>query len=266
MSKSNTDAWGKQLDACEKEYKEGHYENAEKLARSTIEFAEKNKLAASEIAVSYNDLSAILLRLQRYDEAANASSQSLELYKTANDQRGVALACVNLSNVKCMQKDYPAAEKLAREALAIREKILGPDHEEIAICLSNIGNIALRDNRLDEAKPLFDRALAIARKNNDSKDEATIMSNIGSLLRDQKDYPKAEELFTKAIAQHEKLLGTNHPTVAEDLLSYSKCLKKMGRDSDARAMFERAKQIHVEHKLPLPTDDLATVGASETKH
>src|SRR5262249_21770199 len=53
------------------------------------------------------------------------------------------------------------AEKLYRRAIAIKEKVLGPDHPSVAITLVNLGSMKLDAHQPAEAKALLERALRI---------------------------------------------------------------------------------------------------------
>ena len=61
------------------------------------------------------------------------------------------------------QDDHAAARPLLERALAIREKVLGPEHPLYGACLDDLGSI-LRSGRLSAARPLFERALASGKK------------------------------------------------------------------------------------------------------
>jgi hypothetical protein len=48
--------------------------------------------------------------------------------------------------------------------LAIREKVLGPEHPDTAIGLNNLAALLREEGDLAGARPLFERALAIIEK------------------------------------------------------------------------------------------------------
>jgi tetratricopeptide (TPR) repeat protein len=48
-----------------------------------------------------------------------------------------------------------------QRALAIREKVLGPEHPDTAHSLNNLAELYRAQGRPDEAAPLYQRALAI---------------------------------------------------------------------------------------------------------
>ncbi|MBK8232810.1 MAG: tetratricopeptide repeat protein [Candidatus Eisenbacteria bacterium] len=56
------------------------------------------------------------------------------------------------------------ARRLAERSLAIREAHLGPDDPSIATSLSGLGRVLTAMQRLDEAEPILERALAIRRR------------------------------------------------------------------------------------------------------
>ena len=53
----------------------------------------------------------------------------------------MATALDNLASLLQATGDYAAAEPLSRRALAIDEKVLGPDHPEVAIDLNNLAKL-----------------------------------------------------------------------------------------------------------------------------
>jgi Flp pilus assembly protein TadD len=58
--------------------------------------------------------------------------------------------------------DYPEAERLLREAAAIQETNLGPDHPDLATTLNNLAFVCERLQKYDEAERGYRRAHAIA--------------------------------------------------------------------------------------------------------
>jgi DUF2914 family protein/tetratricopeptide repeat protein len=58
--------------------------------------------------------------------------------------------------------DFPAAERMLREAAALQESALGPDHEDVASTLNNLAFVCERTNNLADAERYYRRAHAIA--------------------------------------------------------------------------------------------------------
>jgi tetratricopeptide (TPR) repeat protein len=83
-----------------------------------------------------------------------------------------------------MKGKYDEAELLYRRALAIREKVLGPDHPDVAASLNNLATLLDKQGKYDEAEPLYRRALAIRKKvlGPDHPDVAASLNNLAALL------------------------------------------------------------------------------------
>src|SRR5262249_887596 len=59
---------------------------------------------------------------------------------------------------------YSQAAPLLRNALAMREKALDPEHPLVATSLNKLARLLTEQGDLAEARPLFERALAIRKK------------------------------------------------------------------------------------------------------
>ncbi|HAA26654.1 MAG TPA: kinesin, partial [Cyanobacteria bacterium UBA8553] len=62
------------------------------------------------------------------------------------------------------QGQYAAAIPLAEQALTIREKVLGPEHPDVATILNNLGGLYREQGNFSKAEPLLQRSLAISEK------------------------------------------------------------------------------------------------------
>src|SRR5664280_640789 len=124
--------------------------------------------------------------------------------------------------------DYPGAEPLLRQALAIRERALGPDHPDVAVSLNNVAALLYAKGEYAGAELLFRRALAIDEKalGPDHPDVARDLNNLSLLLEAKGDYAEAEPLLRRALAIGEKALGPNHPRTRQVKLSLNHLLQK----------------------------------------
>jgi len=133
-----------------------------------------------------------------------------------------------------------------REALAIREQVLGPTHPEVATSLYNLAWLLLENGDYAEAKTLFTRALQIREQSfgPNSPEVAPVLNGLGYLLYLSGDYAAARPLLEKALAIWERTLGPNHATVAISLNSLGLVLHHgLGDYAGARSLHERALQI-----------------------
>ncbi|MCP4288365.1 MAG: tetratricopeptide repeat protein, partial [Gammaproteobacteria bacterium] len=90
----------------------------------------------------------------------------------------------NLALLYNAQGRYTDAEPLFQRALAIREKVLGPEHPAAAPSLNNLTMLYYAQGRYTDAEPLFQRALAIREKvlGPEHPNTTTVRKNYASLL------------------------------------------------------------------------------------
>jgi tetratricopeptide (TPR) repeat protein len=137
---------------------------------------------------------------------------------------------------------YSQAAPLLRDALAMREKALGPEHPHTALSLNNLANLLAAQGDIAGARPLYERALAIYEKalGPEHPETATSLNNLASLLRDQGDIAGARPLYERALAISEKTLGPEHPATATSLNNLASLLEEQGDVAGARPLIERA--------------------------
>jgi tetratricopeptide (TPR) repeat protein len=141
---------------------------------------------------------------------------------------------------------YSQAAPLLRDALAICEKTLGPEHRDTAGSLNNLANVLRAQGDLAGARPLFERALAISEKvlGPEHPDTAISLTNLANLLWTEGDLVGARPLFERALAIREKSLGPEHPRTATSLNNLAGLLSAQGDLTAARPLFERALAIY----------------------
>ena len=121
---------------------------------------------------------------------------------------------------------YSQAEPLLRDALAIREKSLGPEHPDTATSLNHLAGLLTGRGNLAEARPLCERALAIQEKalGPEHPDTAMSLHNLASLLSSQGDFAGARSLHERALAIRATVLGPEHPDTATSLNNLARLL------------------------------------------
>jgi tetratricopeptide (TPR) repeat protein len=124
--------------------------------------------------------------------------------------------------------DLKGAEPLFREALALAEKSLGPNHPDTAGTLNNLARLLETEGNLEAAEPLYRRALAIAEKAMPPGDPrlAVALENVAALLDAKGDYAAAEPLYRRALAIAEKDPGPQDSLTRDIRSELSEMLKK----------------------------------------
>src|SRR5262249_38519243 len=103
--------------------------------------------------------------------------------------------------------DLQAAQRWLERGLAIRERVLGPDHTDTASSLSNLGEVRWSQGELAIALALHRRSLAIRDRDLGSDHPATAISlnNVAVMLQDQGDLAAALPLYERALAIRERV-------------------------------------------------------------
>ena len=94
---------------------------------------------------------------------------------------------------------------------------------------------------LAAARPLFERALAIAERalGPEHPETAVSLNNLGFLLLGQGDLAAARPLLERALAIREKVLGPNHRHTKDSARVTAEALDALGRADQAAALRAR---------------------------
>ena len=146
---------------------------------------------------------------------------------------------------KFQTRDFPAAERLAEEVLARRERKLGPDHPSLTPVLTLLANVQRAQGHFAAAEPLLRRGLAIREKALDPDRPALgqSLAKLADLLRDEGRYGEAAPLYQRAVAILEKARGPDDPAVAAVLADWAFLLQLRGQAGRAEPLFRRALAI-----------------------
>lgn len=149
--------------------------------------------------------------------------------------------------------------RAATRCLAIRERRLGPRHEDVATAHDLVGDFLVGIGKSDSAMTHIRLALDIRRERL-APDDTLIADSWNQLaigLRDQRDFPGAIEAWDHAIAIRERAQGPDHPSVALYLADAAICWSEQGDLDRARTMlhrsleiFERSAPDHVRRWVP----------------
>lgn len=113
--------------------------------------------------------------------------------------------------------DYSRAETVCREALTIRESLLGPNHPDVAESLDALATVYYDQARFEKAEKLLERSVAIDEKDLGSRnpDTATKLHHLAVVLNDEGKYAQAELLYRRALAIREATLPSEDSEIGE---------------------------------------------------
>jgi tetratricopeptide (TPR) repeat protein len=141
--------------------------------------------------------------------------------------------------------DVRSARPWYERALAIRERVLGPDHPETALSLNNLAVMLWDLGELAAARHLLKRAVAINEwlLGPDHPETVTSLYSLGVVLRDLGELAAARPVLERALAIRERVLGPDHHRTAGSLNALAGLLQEQGEFAAARALLERALAI-----------------------
>jgi len=153
----------------------------------------------------------------------------------------------------CRRGSNAEATAKAREALAVREKALGPNHPLTAESLQTLADCLREGTEYAEARPLYERALAIREKELGPEHATTAwnLHEFGVLLRNTGDYAAARPMLERGLAIREKVFGPDHNNVAISLQELGFLFYLNGDYAGARPLLERA--LAIREKVYPPT-------------
>lgn len=140
---------------------------------------------------------------------------------------------------------YDEAQPLSEQALAIREKAVGPDNLDLANILDQLAIVLSVKADYAKAEPLFQRALKIRETEHGANhpDVAFSLNNLALFYQFQGEYEKAASLFQRAIDTFEIALGPEDTTLAHPLNNLGLLYFYMGDYAQAERLLRRSLSI-----------------------
>jgi len=147
--------------------------------------------------------------------------------------------------------------ELAERAVAIREKVQGPAHPDLATSLLNLGVQRTLGGDPAAARPLLERALEIrqATFGPDHPLVASALQSLAGLLMTLHDDAGAKSLLERAQQSRERTHGADHPESIRTLVNLAILYQETGDYTAARERYERARMLA--EKIRGPTDLLS---------
>ena len=197
----------------------------------------KRKLSAAAISADLGALKNVQLAYAEaaahYREAMSILPQEEILIKTGylNEEGLMWLAA----------GQYATAQPCLENALALREKLLEPEHLDVASSLNNLAGLYRDQGHYRKAESLYVRALALREKllGPEHPDVAISLNNLAELYQAQEYYKKAELLYKRALTIGVKRLGENHFIVDAIRQNYIELLRSAKRDAEALQLSAR---------------------------
>lgn len=228
--------------------------NARRLVQTTramILSATVLTVGLARAADTPGDLAAVrvLITDGRYADAEHAARELLARVESVDGRESLAAANTLDALVESMSRGGKATDpetiRLAGRALSVKEKILGPEHLDVATSLNGLGRLALDAGDFALAQERYERVLAIREKalGPDHPDVGASLNNLGLARSGLGDFAGARSLLERSLGIKEKAVGPDHPSVAASLNSLARVLAATGDHAAARRLQERAQGV-----------------------
>jgi eukaryotic-like serine/threonine-protein kinase len=201
-------------------------------------FGDQHPLTASallNLAVSYQD-EGQLDEARSHLEAARAAVAGIE------ESAVYPKILNNLGNLETSAGKFTRALRHHEDALAIRRRLLGPDHPDVASSLHNLGGVYADMGDSERALELHQSALDQRRRSLGENNRWTA-SSLGSVADDLRWLGRPAEALERsraALAMLVAALGPDHPAAGYPLSVQGGALVDLGRAAEAVPLLERA--------------------------
>jgi serine/threonine protein kinase len=193
-------------------------------------------------------LSHVYGSLGLHREAIAQAERSLALDAAAGRETlQTAAASLTLGRSAMSLGDFPRARRAFDRTLAIRTRLLGEDHLEVATVLNNLGGLYSQLEQVEESIAAHTRALAIQERVAGADDIRVTNSlrGLGILYSRKKEFARGLALQLRVLRIYEATYGSDHPLTAGGFENVAWDLKDLHRLADARSYAERALAIRL---------------------
>jgi tetratricopeptide (TPR) repeat protein len=230
------------------------YKDAEFVARQALQYATPR----GDLGVTTAWLGAYGNALRFQEKTAEAEAALKTYLELSERQFGlatehVARAHLGLGYLESDRARFDAAEPHFKQAVAIRERISGPESKDTANVLYGLADLYVNQGgRSAEAVPLLERVIAIREKvlGPEHALTAQALTRQGVALKTLGRYDESEARVRRALAIQEKTVGPDDDVVGDSLGLLGRIALRRGRYAEAEARLKKALAVHEKARGP----------------
>lgn len=138
------------------------------------------------------------------------------------------------------------AETMLRDAVAIRRRLHGDQHPEVAVALCKLALMLEVSGRHSEAEPLHCRSLEIRRRafGNEHPSVAESIGCLACLFMNSGNFAKAESVKRAGLEVFRKIYGREHLRIGIELSELAGLHIKLGHHEDAEVLYRESLDIY----------------------
>ncbi|HEV2749348.1 MAG TPA: serine/threonine-protein kinase [Gemmatimonadales bacterium] len=217
----------------------GHLAVADSLDRLVLAMSRKLSGARHPlVAEDLINLGAVQQQWGHYQDAERYYREALDITQAfyGQDHYKTAAALTMLGRALRFQpRGNDEAARLLERALAIRERVFGNVHPQVASTLNELGGIEIARKKFGAAEADARRVLAIYRTVYGNKHQLVGIgvSNLGAVYMAQQQYARAEPLFREAIRIFTETQGAEHLNTGIARIKLGRTLLRQRRYAEA---------------------------------
>jgi len=192
----------------------GEYEAAEEALEEALELASHWGHLGSMATAARQVMFVVGHRLQRPEEGL--SYRPLVEGLARHDPLGPVASANDLAFVLEAHGELEQAQAQHQAVLSMRRERLGPDHPDIGVSRTNLGNLLRTRGRYRDAETEYRAALSLRSRvlGPEHPLVAASRNDLGRVLTDQGRYAEAQEQHRVALWLWQEALGSDHASVA----------------------------------------------------
>ena len=204
------------------------------------ESAEARSLSDPLAFAGWDTLSFLQSRLGQEDEARASGEKAQALARASVGEKHPAFAQVLITEATRLFRDKRIEEARAVMARALAVLEQDPDTRDHALALYNYAVTLNQTGHRDEALPMLTRAIALAEKFGDVARLATMYAGYAETLQEAGRLDEALPASERAVALAEQASGRDSPRLAQPLAVHGALLEALKRYPEAEAVLVRA--------------------------
>ncbi len=214
------------------QYAQGDYDDAQNNLETAKTIFEKHGNDESKIADCESYIGRAETAMGQYGPAEKDLQHSLSLRaKNTENKAAEADSLTGLAYLHMKQNKNAEAVKELKQALILTEKARGPDSQDTASALNDLGQAFQLNRNFKEAEPMYKRALAIRQNKLDGNSPfiADSYNCLGALCASTGRLDEAKRYYAQALAIQQKSLSASDPRLAQTRQQYADLVLKTGR-------------------------------------
>jgi serine/threonine-protein kinase len=193
----------------------------------------------------YDALGGIYQKLGNLSQADTLLTAALEARRAlAGPGSGdAAVSLVALARLRVAQARYDDAERLVREALAIRRGAGAPDAPALADTSTALGEVLVEKGDYPAAIAVLEDVVKARASEGDTPEHAATLRQLVNANFYAGRFDRAEEVGRVVLDMSRRVHGAKHPLVADDLVNLGAVAHERGRYPEAERAYREALAI-----------------------